>query len=162
MTHYNSSDFEITTLDDELRVDSLCRDLLMAFYLERLEAGQDEHEATLLANSADYFIRDYVIGFRQLNLLDESPGLVRGFAGNWYIVNTLEPTAEEIAGHLRGIREFYHFLRRKGAIGDTFLAMIDRECSDVDYYAGRIEAFWDIKGDGYYEWESQCSLKQRP
>jgi hypothetical protein len=162
MKQLKSSDFDITTLDDELRVDSLCRDLLMAFYHERLEAGQDEHEATQLANSADYFIRDYVIGFRQLNILEESAGLVRGFAGNWYIVNTLEPTADEIGGHLRGIREFYHFLRRGGAISDTFLAAIDRECSDLEFYKGRIESFWDIQGDGYYQWESECSIKQKP
>jgi len=144
-----------------LRVDSLCRDLLMAFYLERLESGLDEHEATLLANSADYFIRDYLIGFRQINILEETSGLIRGFAGNWYIVNTLEPTRDEIDAHLRGIREFYHFLRRQGAIGDSFLANVDMECSDLEYYAGRIESFWGINGDGYYEWERECSLKQK-
>jgi len=160
MTEYKSSDFDINTLDDELRVDSLCRDLLMSFYYDRLEAGLDEQEATLLANSADYFIRDYVIGFRQINILAETSGLVRGFAGNWYIVNTLEPSAKEIAAHLRGIREFYHYLCRQSAINDGFLANIDRECSDLDYYTGRIESFWDIKGDGYYEWESKCSLRQ--
>ncbi len=162
MSHYTISDFNIATLDDELRVDSLCRDLLMKFYHDRISAGLDEHEATLLANSADYFIRDYVIGFRQLNILSAASGLVRGFAGNWYIVNTLEPSDKEIEGHLRGIREFYHFLRREGAIDDVFLATIDRECSDKEYYAARIESFWDIKGDGYYEWENDCSLKQRP
>lgn len=161
MTQYTSSDFDIVSLEDELRVDSLCRDMLMAFYLERLQAGQDEHEATLLANSADYFIRDYLIGFRQLNPLEDSGSMVRGFAGNWYIVNTMEPVADEIAGHLRGIREFYHYLRRQGAISDSFLANIDRECSDLDYYAGRIESFWNIEGDGYYEWERECSLKQQ-
>lgn len=162
MAQYTITDFDVATLEDELRVDALCRDLLMNFYRERLNAGLDEHEATLLANSADYFIRDYVVGFRQLNILIPANGLVRGFAGNWYIVNTLEPTAKEIEGHLRGIREFYHFLRREGAIDDTFLSTIDRECSDQKYYSGRIESFWNIQGDGYYEWESQCSLKQRP
>ncbi len=161
MTQYNRSDFDIVTLDDELRVDSLCRDILMAFYNDRLEAGLGEEEATLLANSADYFIRDYVVGFRQANILAETGGLVRGFAGNWYIVNTLEPSAREIATHLRGIREFYHYLRRQGAIGDGFLAFIDRECSDLEYYGRRIESFWNIKGDGYYEWEGECSLRQK-
>jgi len=160
MMKLDSKDFDIATLEDELRVDALCRDLLMAFYHERLQAGLDENEATLLANSADYYIRDFVIGSRQLNVLDETPGLVRKFAGNWYIVNTLEPTAAELAGHLKGIREFYHFLRRENGIGDFFLAAIDRECSELDYYAARIDSFWAIKGDGYYEWESECSLKQ--
>lgn len=160
MTQYKKSDFDIATLDDELRVDALSRDLLMAFYNDRLANGLGEQEATLLANSADYFIRDYLIGFRQANILEEGRGLVRGFAGNWYIVNTLEPTENEIRSHLRGIREFYHYLRQLDAIGDGFLATVDRECSDLEYYAGRIESFWNITGDGYYEWERECSLKQ--
>lgn len=162
MNQYTRNDFTIVTLDDELRVDALCRDLLMEFYRERLQNGLDENEATQLANSADYFIRDYVIGFRQFNILSESTGLVRTFAGNWYIVNTIEPKSDEIAAHLRGIREFYHFLHRKGMIEGSFLATIDRECTDLDYYWQRIESFWDIKGDGYYDWEAACSLKKSP
>jgi len=154
------TDFEVVTLEDELRVDGLCRELLFSFYQDRLDAGIGEHEATLLANSADYFVRDFLIGARMLNLLDEAPGVVRRFAGNWYIVNNLEPQRAELAGHLNGIREFYHFLRRHDAIGNDFLAQIDRECCDIDYYDSRINSFWAIEGDGYYEWEAECSLKQ--
>lgn len=156
---HETKDFAIVTLDDELRVDALCRDLLMSFYRDKLQSGMDEHDATLLANSADFFVRDFVIGMRQKNLLLESHGLVRSFAGNWYIVNTLEPSEEELAGHLKGIREFYHYLRRQGLISDSFVASIDRECLDLAYYASRIESFWNISGDGYYDWAAECSLK---
>ncbi|MBP1729015.1 MAG: hypothetical protein H6Q56_1388 [Deltaproteobacteria bacterium] len=44
-----NSDYDIATLEDELRVDALCRELLLAFYNDRLGAGIEEHEATLLA-----------------------------------------------------------------------------------------------------------------
>lgn len=153
------SDFEIGTLDDELRVDGLCRDLLMAFYHERIAAGMNENEATLLANSADHYLRDYLIGVRQLNLLDSDPDAVRKFAGNWYIVNTMEPVIEEIATHLNGIREFYRFLSSIDAIDAEFQVEIEKDCSDLNYYKSRIDSFWEIKGDGYSEWESACSLK---
>ncbi len=153
------SDFQIGTLEDELRVDGLCRELLITFYNERLEAGLSEHEATLLANSADFYLRDYLIGFRQLNLLDSDPGVVRQFAGNWYIVNTMEPVIAEIAEHLGGIREFYRFLHSFGAIDAAVFAAIEQDCADISYYKGRIETFWDIKADGYYQWERECSLK---
>lgn len=156
---HEKKDFDVITLEDELRVDALCKELLMSFYREKLQSGMDETEATLLANSADFFVRDFVIGIRQKNLLQESPGLVRSFAGNWYIVNTLEPMEEELAGHLKGIREFYHYLRRQGLIEDSFVASIDRECMDLPYYASRIESFWNISGGGYYGWEAECSLK---
>lgn len=153
------SDFEIGTLEDELRVDGLCRDLLMTFYHERIAAGLDENEATLLANSADHYLRDYLIGVRQLNLLDSDPDAVRKFAGNWYIVNTMEPVIEEIATHLNGIQEFYHFLFRHGAVNADFIEEIDKDCADLDFYKSRIDSFWAISDDGYYDWERECSLK---
>lgn len=153
------SDFQIGTLEDELKVDGLCRELLMNFYLERIASGLNENEATLLANSADFYLRDYLIGFRQQNLLDSDPGVVRQFAGNWYIVNTMEPVIEEIVEHLNGIREFYRFLYANDAIDASFFAIIDQDCSDIGYYRARIDSFWNIKDDGYYQWERECSLK---
>lgn len=153
------SDFQIASLEDELRVDGLCRELLMNFYLQSIESGMSEHEATLLANSADYFLRDYLIGSRQMNLLEPEDGVVRKFAGNWYIVNTLEPVIEEIETHLKGTRALYGFLRDHDVIDADRYADIEKECADIDYYRSRIDAFWDIKGDGYLEWERACSLK---
>lgn len=154
-----SRDFEITNLEDELRVDELCRELLLAFYHERIAAGLDENDATRLANSADFFVRDYLIGARQLNLLEIDNGDVRRFAGNWYIVNTLEPSSEELAVHLDGICAFYRFLAAHGAVTTTALAAIEQDCAARDFYAQRIDDFWNISGDGYYAWEAECSLK---
>ena len=153
------SDFQIGTLEDELRVDGLCRELLMTFYQERIASGLNENEATLLASSADHFLRDYLIGVRQLNLLDSEPDVVRQFAGNWYIVNTMEPVIEEIAVHLNGIREFYRFLFSIEAITPEFLSTVDKDCTDFSYYKARIDSFWEIQGDGYLAWEQECTLK---
>jgi hypothetical protein len=153
------TDFDIATLEDELRVDSLCRELLLAFYYERLSAGLSEHDATLLANSADFVVRDYLIGTRQLNILETSGGVLRKFAGNWYIVNTLDPTITELEGHLRGINEFFSFLADHGAITPEALAEIAADCHNGDYYRRRIDSFLAITGDGYYAWEEECSLK---
>jgi hypothetical protein len=153
------SDFQIGTLEDELRVDGLCSELLMTFYHERIASGLNEHDATLLASSADHYLRDYLIGVRQMNLLESDADVVRKFAGNWYIINTLEPVIEEIETHLNGIREFYSFLHSIEAISSEFHAAIDKDCADLAYYKSRIDSFWDIQGDGYYEWERECSLK---
>ena len=59
-----------------------------------------------LANSADYFIRDFVVSIKQRNIFEERPGLVRQFAGNWYIVSNLEPNITELSEHLEGISRF--------------------------------------------------------
>lgn len=156
----NKVDFEIATMEDEVRVDGLCRDLLLRFYDEIQAEGDDPEVTTELARSADYFLRDFVIGFKQWDLFDENRSPVRAFAGNWYIVNTLDPTSVELARHLSGILAFYRFLHRHGLISDRFMGQIEQECGEHTFYEERIRRFWDIQGDGYYEWERGCSLRE--
>jgi hypothetical protein len=153
------SDFELGNLDDDLRVDSLCRDLLLQFYKSLLDDQLSPAEATALASGADYFIRDFVVDKKQLNIFTENPGLVRQFAGNWYIVNTLEPNIPELAGYLAGILEFYRFLCKNGLISANYLEILEKECDDAGYYEARIDSFWAIQADGYPAWERECSLK---
>ena len=155
----DKKDFVPATMEDEVRVDNLCKDLLLRFYNESIGAGIPPEEATALASGADYFVRDFVVSIKNRSIFDERPGLVRQFAGNWYIVNTLEPMATEIEGYLAGIRAFYRFLHGHHLISLKFLQSIESECADVDYYASRIDSFWEIKGDGYLAWEKECSLK---
>lgn len=152
-------DFVPSTLEDELRVDKLCSDLLHRFYCESMESGLSPEQATALAGAADYFIRDFVVSIKTRSIFDERPGIVRQFAGNWYIVNTMEPLACEIDGYLAGIREFYRFLHGHQLISLKFLKTIEAECADREFYAGRIESFWAISGDGYLAWEKECTLK---
>jgi len=155
----DKKEFVPTTLEDEVRVDKLCSDLLHRFYCETMDAGLSPEDATALAGAADYFVRDFVVSIKTRSLFDERPGIVRQFAGNWYIVNTMEPLASEIEGYLAGIRAFYRFLHGHQLISLKFLQAIEAECTESDYYAARIDSFWKISGDGYLEWEKECSLK---
>uniref|UniRef100_C6E5N9 Uncharacterized protein n=1 Tax=Geobacter sp. (strain M21) TaxID=443144 RepID=C6E5N9_GEOSM len=155
----DKKDYVPTTLEDEVRVDKLCSELLHRFYTEMQMAGLSPEDATALAGAADYFVRDFVVSIKGRSLFDERPGIVRQFAGNWYIVNTMEPLPSEIEGYLAGIREFYRFLYGHQLISLKFLQAIEGECSQLDYYAQRIESFWDISGDGYFDWEKECTLK---
>lgn len=155
----NKEAFNATTIEDELRADQLCQQLLRRYYDSLLAAGVAPHDATALANGADYYVRDFLVGYKQRNLFDERTGIVRQFAGNWYIVNTLEPGLDELAGHLRGVASFYGFLAEHGLISSSFLAAVAAECADLDYYERRIATFWAIERDGYLAWERECSLK---
>jgi len=152
-------DYVPVTLEDELRVDKLCSELLHRFYCESMDSGLSPEEATALAGAADYFIRDFVVSIKTRSIFDERPGIVRQFAGNWYIVNTMEPMASEIEVYLAGVRGFYRFLHGHQLISLKFLQAIEAECAQLDYYASRIETFWEITGDGYHAWEKECSLK---
>jgi hypothetical protein len=152
-------DFVPVTLEDELRVDRLCKELLHRFYNELLDSGLTPEEATALANGADYFVRDFVVSIKGRSIFDERPGIVRQFAGNWYIVNTIDPLIFEIDAFLSGIRAFYRFLHGHQLISLRFLTAIEAECAEGDYYASRIDSFWAIVGDGYLAWERECTLK---
>jgi len=156
----NKDEFTIVTVDDEIRADGLCRSLLRRFYDSLLEGGMAPQDATLVANGADYYVRDFLVGYKNRSLFDERPGIVRQFAGNWYIVNTIEPDLEELAGLLHGVCAFYRYLHDRGLIGGDFFAAMERECGDGAFYEGRIKSFWEIESDGYIAWERECSLKQ--
>jgi hypothetical protein len=152
-------EFTIVTGEDYPRVDTLCRKILLGFY-ENLQAeGLTPEEATILANGADYFVRDFLIDCKGYNLFDERPGIVRQFAGNWYIVNTIDPDMGQLSRHLQGIRAFYGYLCKQDLISKEYLAIIEKECDLLPYYEERIEAFWKIEGDGFFAWEKECTLK---
>lgn len=155
----NTADFDITTPEDEVNADRLCQDLLLQFYNRLLQEGVSPEQASAFAGSADYYLRDYLVSIRQKNLFQQEEGLIRQFAGNWYIVSTMEPNVKELANHLDGIMEFYRYLARRELIDIKFLENVEQECSDLSYYDGRIESFWNISGDGYACWEKECSLK---
>lgn len=161
MMQIEKSDFDIATLEDEIRVDGLCKTLLMAYYQALLDGGLDQAAATRLANGADHYVRDFLVGVKTINLFTEREGLVRQFAGNWYIVNTLEPTVGYLADTLPGVANFYRYLADNGLVSEAFCRTIADECGDIPFYGSRIESFWQISGDGYAEWEQACSLKDR-
>jgi hypothetical protein len=155
----NKVDFDIVTLEDEIRVDALWKELLMKYYESLLREGVDADRATQLANGADHFIRDFVVAVKQQNLLTEPSSLVRQFAGNWYIVSTAEPTIEYLAEMLPGVAGFCRFLEQQGLLSPEYCCHIERECVDLPYYETRIESFWDISGNGYSAWGRECSLR---
>lgn len=160
MIEFEKKSFDIGSIEDELRVDGICRKLLKDFHLDLQRKGLSPLEAGSLAHSADYYLRDYLVSARQQNLLEEKKGVVRKFAATWYIISTLEPTIEELAGHLNGIREFYRYLHSIGLLSGAFLALVEQECEDIPWYTERIESFWKIRDDGYLAWERECSLKE--
>lgn len=151
--------FEVRNLQDEIRVDRLCSEFLKCFYLDLVEEGRSAEEASALAYGADYFLREFVIPDRQENIFALRPGRMRQFAGNWYIVRTLEPNMAELEGILSGTLAFYRYCRKVNMVDESLLADIEKDCADRDYYGQRIESFWTIVNDGYLAWEQGCSLK---
>jgi hypothetical protein len=156
---FEHDDFDFTTLEDELQVDVRCQSLLKQFYQHMQLAGRTPQYASDLAYAVDFYLRDYVLDFTRQNVVCPQPGIVKQFAGNWYITHTLDPEIAVLERSLEGIREFYRFLHSRHFICREELIWLECETTQTDYYRQRIESFLAIYGDGYVAWEAECPLK---
>ncbi|PLX87876.1 MAG: hypothetical protein C0614_02780 [Desulfuromonas sp.] len=157
----DKSAFHIGSLDDEVRVDKLCTDLLKHL-LQHLtkQNGLEPERAGELCHGADYFLREFIIGDRQANIFLVDADQVRQFAGHWYIIRTLEPNRAELGDILDGVATCYAFLNKQRLVSDQKAAEVAKACNDLDYYAARIESFWAIENGGFDRWRAECPLDE--
>jgi len=152
--------YDIHDLQDEIRVDRLCVELLQRFTADQMEhCGQSPLEAGSRARGADYFLREFLIPECHSNLFRLAPERIRQFAGNWYIIRNLEPNLAELEAILAGVSAFYDFLARQRLYPDDRLTAVAAHCTDLEFYRLRIETFWAIEGDGYRQWQAACPLE---
>ncbi len=151
--------FNITCLEDEIRADQLCTELLKPFHAYLMEQqDEDPLSAGTLARGADHFLREFVIGDRRENPFHLQPERVRQFAGNWYIIKTLEPNIAELGDILEGVAAFYRWLADQNLYDTAQAEKVTWHCQQLDFYQQRIDQFWEIEGDGYSNWNSACPL----
>ena len=155
----NQTDYNIDSLDAEVRVDKLCVDLVRHLYQDLTQKNQTTPEqAGTFCHGADYFLREFIIADRHENLFATEANHVRQFAGHWYIIRTPEPNLTELGSILSGTAEFYRFLARQELITEALADKIATQCQQIDYYQQRIGDFWAIEGDGYNAWRQACPL----
>ncbi|OQY25342.1 MAG: hypothetical protein B6I37_01450 [Desulfobacteraceae bacterium 4572_35.2] len=136
--------FNVSDLDSEIAVDGRCCELLKQFHQQLLQEGIDPLEAGQIAHGADYFLRDFIIADRYMNLFTIEPCCVRQFAGHWYIIKNLEPNIKELATILQGVAVFYAYLHQNGHVSQSLSEQIQTETADLELYSGRIDQFWQI------------------
>ena len=61
---FEHDDFDLATLEDEIRVDERCQSLLKRFYQHLQNIGKSTQDASDLAYCADYYLRDYLVDAR--------------------------------------------------------------------------------------------------
>lgn len=155
--------YNVTSLDDEIRVDRLCAELLKIFCRD-LVANDDAgpEEVSQLARGAAYFLCEFIVPHCMENIFHLDPLRVEQFAGNWYIVNNIEPNMAELTEMLTGIMAFYHYADQLGLVDTDRYAQISDSCRKLDYYHQRIESFLNITGDGFYDWNDACPVRECP
>ncbi|WP_321370811.1 hypothetical protein [uncultured Desulfuromusa sp.] len=159
--HFQQNHYDIKTLEDEIKADNKCKEILKQFHSYLLNHKKiDPISAGSLASGTDYFLRDYMIDNQRSNIFRISSEQVRSFAGNWYIINTIEPNMVELENILVGISHFYRFCAEKKAVSQAKAEEIHQTCICVKYYQHRIESFNDISGDGFIAWNKACPLQK--
>ena len=158
--HHNHENFETGSLEDELRINQLCKQLLKEFHQYLLEKKQlDPLEAGQQAAGADYFLLDFLIDNQRTNIFASSDLMVKRFAANWYIISNLEPNIEELNPILNGTASFYHYCAELKLVEKETAELIAAASQQIDYYSQRIEDFLDISDDGFIAWNRECPLK---
>ncbi len=154
---FDREHFHIKSFDDEIRVDKNCKALLQIFHKHLLDDKKFEPlQAGLLASGADYYLRDFMVDQQRTNIFDVSADLVKRFAGNWYIITTLEPNLTELRDILAGVSHFYSFCAEKEVVPTETAAAVTEACQQHDFSPQRIETFHAISGDGFITWNAVC------
>jgi len=152
--------FDVLNLEDEIAADQLCARFLQNYFRHLVETENiPTVEAARLARGADHFLREFIIPEMRDNIFAISSNRVRQFAGNWYIIKTLEPNAKELGDILDGVKSFYRYCLETARVDPPRYEAILRECDQLEYYRQRIDSFWDIEGDGFFAWDADCPLK---
>ena len=155
----NKSDYNVENLDDEIRVDSLCVDLLRHLYQELVQKkGMQPEQAGACCHGADYFLREFVIPERHKNLFDVEAKDLLQFAGHWYIIRTPEPNLTELKKILAGTAELYNYLASQKMVSQETADAVTTQSEALDYFQKRIDDFWSIEGEGYDSWRDACPL----
>jgi hypothetical protein len=152
---FKPSAYDLADLADEIRVDGLCHELLKHFHQQLLQ-DNEPLAAGSMAAGADYFLRDFMIDHQRANIFDLSAQRVRSFAGNWYIVNTLEPNIAELESLLSGVAQFCQFCAEHQLTAPEQAQQAAATCRDIDYYRERIDSFYAIVDNGFSAWNTSC------
>jgi len=146
------ADFTLRGEDDFLRVDTLCRSLLLDFYESLVASGTPPVDATERARSADLFVRDFVVDHLKENPFMIDDLTVTRFAATWYVTSTPEPDMGELSTHLKGVESFARYLHDDGYMDAGRLQRILAAVADLPYYESRLESYWNLTADTYRQW----------
>ena len=157
---FDAENYTIGTLEDEIRADQTCKVLLKLYHQYLLkDKSISPLEAGTQASGADYFLRDFMLDNRRTSPFKLSADLVRRFAGNWYIISTLEPNMVELKNILAGVSCFADFCVANNMIGQPLAKKINQSCSNIEFYQQRIDSFNDLSGDNFTAWNNDCPLQ---
>lgn len=140
---------------DFFEMDTEAMELLGAFF-EWLKAEDGEGlppaKASPLAHDADRYLRDFLVEFMEARPKATSALLVFSYLGNWYPVNTLEPSHGEIDRIADALSRLHRYLAAKGIIAYAAGVEVVELLARSEIFHDRLESFWALTPDQVEGW----------
>lgn len=150
---------------DFVRLDELCAQLAGAYFswLQTPEGGGlSAQQASPLGHDADRYLRDFVVDILETGPADPDVSLPRRYLSNWYIVNTLTPSHEEMARIRTALAKLYEFLSHEGVAEPEAACEAARQLADGEHFCRRLEEFWNLTPEAVGAWRSVDDYRARP
>lgn len=150
-------EYLLRSADDFVRLDRACHELLKEFarWLQTRDDSPLAAEAAgAFAHAADRYLRDFVVDIMESGPADVDPTLVQKYLANWYAVNTLTPTHDEVDRILSALRELHRFLPEHGILPAAAAETIGLGLRDAEYFHQRLEDFWNLTPEGIDAWRA--------
>ena len=162
---WKRADFLLTGPDDFVRLDGLCGEFVRAFFawLQSPEGGSlDPAAAGPLGHDADRYLRDFVVDILETGPADPDASLPRRYLANWYIVNTLTPSHEEVGRIRFALGKLYEFLSQAGVAEPAVADEVARDLSKGEFFLGRLDDFWSLTPEAIGPWRRVDDYRGRP
>lgn len=144
-----------TLFGEFVLLDQRARALLGEFYgwLKSQEGtGLPAEEASALAHHADRYLRDFLVDILETEPEKSSLAAVRSYLGNWYIINTLEPTFAQMEEIAKALLLYHRWANLKGLVDMATLGEVEKALLDKKFFTGRLESFWELDEKGITAW----------
>lgn len=149
--------YHITCLQDEVTADQNCHLLLKDFAHYEVACGrQTPQEAGKLAHGADYFLRDFIIGYCRSHIFTFGPEQVYQFGGHWYMLKALHPEFSELNSILKAVKAFAWFCYEHKLRDLSSAQAVAATCDEKAFFEQRLEAFFNLSADDYPAWQQAC------
>jgi len=123
------------------------------FYEYLKNKGLNQNTASRRTDRAAFFIMNYLFVYDNArNILEVSEDTIRKFLGNWCMRKLWNPSIRGINSYLKGISDFYAFLKDRGFISKEKLSEIKDVCKDRAWFKMRLQTYFEAQGDDFFNW----------
>lgn len=140
---------------DFFEMDTEAMNLMGSFFkwLTDAEGGMLEvAKASPLAHDGDRYLRDFLVEIMETRPGGSTPETVSIYLGNWYVINTLEPSHAEIDRIAIALTLLHGYMADNGKISGEMAKKVAGLLSDTAFFHQRLEEFWALTPEKITAW----------